>query len=110
MNPKSTMGTIISSRHLCRIENIVQAHARDGTILAGGKRMLGKSELDGFDFSRGSFFAPTVIGDISTESELWREEIFGPVVVIKRFSVRSILTTAIRSTCDGLCSCSFTTG
>lgn len=100
MNPKSTMGTVISSRHLDRIEGMVQAHARDGTVLAGGKRMLGKSELDGFDFSRGSFFAPTVIADISTESELWREEIFGPVVVIKRFSVRLVLTSTVRS-CDG---------
>lgn len=48
--------------------------------------MTGKSDLDGFDFSKGSFFPPTVLENVSLESELWREEIFGPVVVVKRFS------------------------
>jgi acyl-CoA reductase-like NAD-dependent aldehyde dehydrogenase len=87
LNPSSTMGSVISEEHLGRMENTVQAHASDGTLLAGGARMTGKSELDGFDFSRGAFFPPTVIADISTDSPLWTEEIFGPVVVVKRFSV-----------------------
>ena len=86
MNPKSTMGTVISLRQLERIEALVQRGV--GTILAGGKRMTGKSPLDGYDFSRGPFFPPTVIADVPTEDDLWREEVFGPVVVVKRFSVR----------------------
>ena len=86
MNPKSTMGTVISLRQLERIEALVQRGV--GTILAGGKRMTGKSPLDGYDFSRGPFFPPTVIAEVPTEDDLWREEVFGPVVVVKRFSVR----------------------
>ncbi|KAI0082397.1 aldehyde dehydrogenase [Panus rudis PR-1116 ss-1] len=87
LNPKSTMGTVISQHHLERIERIVQKRGKgDGKILFGGERMTGTSELDGFDFSKGSFFCPTVIENVSLESELWREEIFGPVVVVKRFS------------------------
>ncbi|OBZ76685.1 Betaine aldehyde dehydrogenase 1, chloroplastic, partial [Grifola frondosa] len=85
LNPKSTMGTIISLRQLERIEKLVQRPGA-GTIIAGGRRMTGKSSLDGFDFSQGSFFPPTIITDVSTEHDLWREEIFGPVVVVKRFS------------------------
>lgn len=81
------MGTVISAKHLDRIETMVQSHAPDGAILAGGKRLLGTSSLDGFDFSKGSFFPPTVIKGIGTENDLWREEIFGPVVVVKGFSV-----------------------
>ncbi|CDO73732.1 hypothetical protein BN946_scf185015.g60 [Trametes cinnabarina] len=84
LNPKSTMGSVISLRQLQRIEGIVQRGV--GTILAGGKRMMGTSTLDGFDFSQGAFFPPTVITDVPTEDDLWREEIFGPVVVVKRFS------------------------
>ncbi|KAL7282539.1 hypothetical protein ACG7TL_004010 [Trametes sanguinea] len=84
LNPKSTMGSVISLRQLQRIEGIVQRGV--GTILAGGKRMTGTSALDGFDFSQGAFFPPTVITDVPTEDDLWREEIFGPVVVVKRFS------------------------
>ncbi|KAI0722792.1 aldehyde dehydrogenase [Earliella scabrosa] len=84
LNPKSTMGTVISMRQLERIESMVQRGV--GTILAGGRRMTGTSELDGYDFSQGAFFPPTVITDVPTEDDLWREEIFGPVLVVTRFS------------------------
>ncbi|KAF8827026.1 hypothetical protein HHX47_DHR5000876 [Lentinula edodes] len=84
MNPKSTMGSVISLRQLERIEAMVER--TQGRILEGGKRMSGISDLDGFDFSGGSFFPPTVITDISVEDELWQEEVFGPVVVVKRFT------------------------
>ena len=49
--------------------------------------MSGKSEFDGFDFSNGSFYPPTVITDVDLKEEIWEEEVFGPVVVIKRFVV-----------------------
>ncbi|TFK43675.1 aldehyde dehydrogenase [Crucibulum laeve] len=87
LNSQSTMGTVISLRHLQRIEGMVKRTA--GNILTGGERMLGTSDLDGFDFSRGSFFPPTIITDITVEDELWQEEVFGPVVVVKRFSTES---------------------
>lgn len=86
------MGTVISPHHLQRIEGMVSR--TKGKILEGGKRMRGKSQLDGFDFSLGSFFSPTVVSDISIEDELWQEEVFGPVVVIKRFSVSNLLLRA----------------
>ncbi len=57
--------------------------------------MLGPSPLDGFNLSKGYFYAPTIIEDISPEDEIWKEEIFGPVVVVKRFSVRPILDEEI---------------
>ncbi|KAF5358910.1 hypothetical protein D9758_004804 [Tetrapyrgos nigripes] len=84
LNPKSTMGTVISLRHLQRIEEMMKRTS--GKVIFGGERMLGKSELDGFDFSKGSFFAPTIVTDIDVKDELWEEEIFGPVVVVKCFS------------------------
>lgn len=52
--------------------------------------MFGTSELDGFDFSRGSFFPPTIVSDINSADELWKEEVFGPVVAMRRFSVRCL--------------------
>ena len=79
------MGTVISSRHLQRIESMI--NRTDGKVITGGERMVGKSELDAFDFSRGCFFPPTIISEVSTDDELWKEEVFGPVVVVRRFSV-----------------------
>ncbi|KAJ3862913.1 aldehyde dehydrogenase domain-containing protein [Lentinula novae-zelandiae] len=84
MNPNSTMGSVISGRELERIEGMLQRTR--GRVIEGGQRMSGVSEVDGFDFSRGSFFPPTVVTDVEVEDELWREEVFGPVVVVKRFT------------------------
>jgi acyl-CoA reductase-like NAD-dependent aldehyde dehydrogenase len=85
------MGAIISVRHLERIDTIVSRRRSGTVLLAGGERMCGVSLLDGYDFSRGSFYPPTVIGDVAVEDELWQEEVFGPVVVVKRFVVSWLL-------------------
>lgn len=88
LNPESMMGSVISPRQLERIEAMVQREGKGtGKILVGGKRMTGQSRLDQFDFSQGAFFPPTVITNVSTEDDLWREEVFGPVVVVKKFTV-----------------------
>ncbi|KAF8842757.1 aldehyde dehydrogenase [Paxillus ammoniavirescens] len=83
-NPQSSMGSVISTKHLERIERMVQGR-KSGEILTGGERMTSQSALDGFDFSRGSFYPPTVIENVDINDEIWQEEIFGPVVVIKKF-------------------------
>jgi hypothetical protein len=85
------MGTVISPVHLGRIQKMVQDHQDDGVLMAGGERMYGTSDLDGFNFEKGAFFPPTVITDIDLNSPLWKEEIFGPVVVAKRFQVCSCI-------------------
>ena len=84
------MGTIISETHLQRIEKMVKERPAQARILAGGKRLEGKSTLDGFDFSQGLFYPPTVIDGVSTHDVLWREEVFGPVVVVKEFKVSEL--------------------
>jgi acyl-CoA reductase-like NAD-dependent aldehyde dehydrogenase len=87
MNPLSAMGSVISSDALARISCVVSSRS-SGHVLAGGEPMTGRSPLDNHDLSQGSFYPPTVITDVSTEGDLWQEEIFGPVVVVKRFKVR----------------------
>ena len=86
MNVESRMGTVISRHHLTRIANMVDRTS--GKILVGGHCMHGPSPLDGYDLSKGNFYAPTLIEDVSTGDEMWKEEVFGPVAVVKRFSVR----------------------
>ena len=82
------MGTVISEQQIQRIQEMVNQRSKGSKILAGGKRLQGESILDDFDFSKGAFFPPTVIADVTTDEPLWREEVFGPVVVVKKFSVR----------------------
>ncbi|KAG9317385.1 Aldehyde/histidinol dehydrogenase [Chiua virens] len=83
-NPQSSMGSVISSKHLERIERMVQ-NRKSGELVTGGERMTEKSTLDNFAFSRGSFYPPTVITNVDIEDEIWQDEIFGPVVVVKKF-------------------------
>lgn len=99
LNPRSTMGTVISMNHLKRIEEMVMRTS--GKIILGGGRMTGTSDLDGFDFSAGSFYSPTVIVDIEPEDELWQEEIFGPVVVVRKFQVRCTSSRRLDRDFDG---------
>lgn len=77
------MGPVISERHLARIQGMVSR--TKGEILIGGKRMMGTSALDGLDLSEGCYFEPTVVTNVELDDELWQEEVFGPVVVVKRF-------------------------
>jgi acyl-CoA reductase-like NAD-dependent aldehyde dehydrogenase len=85
LNPKSTMGSVISHASLERVVAAVNRSTRK--ILIGGVRMTSTSTLDGFDFSKGSFYAPTVVEDVGVEDELWQEELFGPVLVVAKFKV-----------------------
>lgn len=64
-----------------------RAITKGACLLAGGERLTGFSQLDGFEFSKGSFYAPTVLADVQIDDEIWQEEVFGPVVVVKRFTV-----------------------
>ncbi|KIO29040.1 hypothetical protein M407DRAFT_173561 [Tulasnella calospora MUT 4182] len=83
LNPKSTMGPVISSRALERAERMVSQSGR--SLAAGGSRMAGASEFDGFDFSKGYFYPPTVVEGVQPEDELFQEEVFGPVVTLTPF-------------------------
>lgn len=86
MNPKSTMGPVISAKALDRCLSMVNPDKHN--ILVGGTRMEGASQLDGFDYGKGYFYAPTVVADVQPEDELFQEEVFGPVVSVTRFEVR----------------------
>ena len=82
------MGSVISLPHLQRIDGMVKRARNAGSqILAGGERLFGQSEIGDFNFSKGAFYPPTVIADVAVGGEIWKEEVFGPVVVVKRFSV-----------------------
>ncbi|KIJ56762.1 hypothetical protein M422DRAFT_22911 [Sphaerobolus stellatus SS14] len=84
LNPESSMGSVISQHSLNRMNSMIERR-KSGNLAIGGQQMTGLSPLDEHDLSQGSFYPPTIITDISTEDELWQKEIFGPVVVVKRF-------------------------
>jgi len=73
------LGPLINARQRDRVENLVSdAVANGAQVLAGGSR---PSHL-----SKGYFYAPTVISQLSPTMPLYHEEIFGPVLPIIPFS------------------------
>ena len=69
MNPKITMRSVISARHLQRIHSLVEQRG-SGSILAGGEPLKDRSPLDGFNFSLGSFYPPTTVANVSLDDAL----------------------------------------
>jgi betaine-aldehyde dehydrogenase len=78
---KTDMGPLISATQLSTVEGFVERALRaGGNVLVGGKR----SAVAGLD--KGFFFEPTVIAEDRNDAEIVQNEVFGPVVVVCRFS------------------------
>ena len=90
-NPDSMMGPLISSRQLGNVISLVDDAKASGKAksVCGGERLAGQSELDATDFSKGYYYPPTVLvstsGNSLLETRIWREEAFGPVIVVVGF-------------------------
>ncbi len=71
-DPANYMGPVINERSMKSILNYVDIGAKEGRLVAGGRRLDG----DGY------FVAPTVIADIAPDARIFQEEIFGPVLAV----------------------------
>ncbi len=71
------VGPLIDAAAVARMEGLVaEARGAGAHVLAGGSRSGGP----------GSFFAPTVLDDVPPEARVVREEPFGPIAPILRFT------------------------
>ncbi|HVT63607.1 MAG TPA: NAD-dependent succinate-semialdehyde dehydrogenase [Mycobacteriales bacterium] len=74
------------------------AVSKGATVLTGGERTG----------ERGHFFKPTVMSGIADDTELLREEIFGPVAAVKTFATDEEAVAAANATEYGLVAYVFT--
>ena len=80
LDPATIVGPVVSGTALERILGVIDRAKRDGAmVLAGGSRLGG-------DLADGWFVAPTVFGGVDQRSALARDEVFGPVQALLRFS------------------------
>ncbi|MFC2028601.1 CoA-acylating methylmalonate-semialdehyde dehydrogenase [Chloroflexota bacterium] len=69
------MGPVINQDSKVRIERLIAQGAEEGaSALVDGRRTTIKG------YEQGSFIRPTVLADVQPDSELWKTEIFGPVL------------------------------
>ena len=77
----SQLGTVVSEAQYRRVlAYLDEAKASRATIECGG----GALQVEGFE--NGLFVAPTVISNVTSDMSFGREEIFGPVLSVMRFS------------------------
>ncbi|MDK4248472.1 NAD-dependent succinate-semialdehyde dehydrogenase [Corynebacterium accolens] len=99
MDEGVTCGPLIEPKALDSVSGLVDDAAEKGaTILTGGKRAGGG----------GYFYEPTVISNVSRETRVSQEEIFGPVAPIITFSTEEEALEIANDTEYGLASYVFT--
>ena len=78
-DPATDVGPLINARQRDRVEQLVTQAVADGAqVLAGGARPA--------RLNRGYFYEPTILLDVTPKMDVYREEIFGPVMPIIPFS------------------------
>jgi len=81
LNPDSAYGPLVSKEHFDKVMHYIETGKAEGaTLLVGGVRLTGP-EYDG-----GYFIPPTVFVDATPDMKIYREEIFGPVAVMLKWS------------------------
>jgi acyl-CoA reductase-like NAD-dependent aldehyde dehydrogenase len=75
------IGPLITAEHLQRVEEYIASGQAEGArLLTGGRRPADAA------LGAGNYLEPTIFDEVSTEMRVWREEIFGPVLVLAPFT------------------------
>ncbi|QSR28260.1 betaine-aldehyde dehydrogenase [Nocardioides aromaticivorans] len=93
LDPTSEVGPLVSQTQLDRVLGYVDQGLRDGArALTGGRR----------HGDEGYYVEPTVLVDVDSSFSVYREEIFGPVVVATPFNAEVGVVAAANDTPYGL--------
>ena len=76
LDPETDVGPLISRDDRDRVKEWVDEAVADGAELLAGGELVDEDRC----------LAPTILGSPSREAKVWREEVFGPVATIHRFS------------------------
>ncbi len=103
LDPATDMGPLISRKHQESVAGFVdRARGYGASIVAGGY-------APGGDLARGAYYRPTLVTDIAQNSEIARNEIFGPVLVVLPFDSDEEGITLANDTVYGLAASAWTT-
>ncbi len=93
LDPTTEVGPLVSDEQLTRVTAYIEQGLADGArALSGGSR----------HGDRGFYVEPTVLVDVEDSFSVYRDEIFGPVVVATRFNADRGVRAAANDTPYGL--------
>lgn len=93
LDPDSEVGPLVSAEQLERVTGYMNGATEEGATLVAGGGRLGE---------RGYFVEPTILTDVAPDMRFMREEIFGPVVGVTRFTDLGDLVARANDTAFGL--------
>jgi len=97
LDDRTEAGALISAEHRAKVEAHVAAAVAEGArLVAGGRRP------DEPDLQAGFFYRPTVFADVRPDMRIVREEVFGPVMTVERFSTEDEAIEMANATDYGL--------
>jgi betaine-aldehyde dehydrogenase len=94
----TTMGPVISKAAEERVLSYIDSGKKEGAqLLYGGKKPQGDEKIkDGF------FIEPTIFTNVTTDMKIAREEIFGPVMSVLKWTDETEMLRQVNSTDYGL--------
>ncbi|MFN8160249.1 MAG: aldehyde dehydrogenase family protein [Solirubrobacterales bacterium] len=103
LDPETTLGPLVSDEQLRRVTSYLERGVEEGASVAvGGRRADG-------DLASGYFVEPTVLVDVTDDTVICREEIFGPVLVAQPFDSLEELAARANASSYGLAAGIWTT-
>jgi aldehyde dehydrogenase (NAD+)/betaine-aldehyde dehydrogenase len=103
MSLETDMGPINNPRSYAHVMSFLDpAQTKGARLMTGGKRP------EGAQFEKGYWVEPTVYADVTPDMRIWREEIFGPVIAIARWSDYEAMIAEANNTDFGLSSAIWT--
>jgi betaine-aldehyde dehydrogenase len=81
LDERTETGALISADHRARVERYIRLGVEQGARLVAGGGRPAESELQA-----GFYLRPTVFADCRSDTTIIREEVFGPVVTVERFT------------------------
>lgn len=108
MGPTDDMGTdigpLISKKQLDKVKSYIDLGVSEGARLIHA----GKNDITEWDPASGYYVKPTIFADVTRDMKISREEIFGPVLAVMKFSDEEEAASLANDTIYGLASAIWT--
>lgn len=103
VDPETEMGPLVSKIQMDKVLNYIEIGKKEGAkLVCGGNKINTKELKDGF------FVEPTIFIDTTPDMTIVKEEIFGPVLVVQKFTGEEEAIKLANDTVYGLAGAVFT--
>jgi len=80
MDPDTEMGGMVNENQLLEVDKAVKEAVKAGATLRCGGERFSEPPLD-----KGCFYKPTILTDVDSGMPCYKNEVFGPVLVVKKY-------------------------